>query len=128
MILRFLIQKALKYSKKRILYNFLHNVCILLLIIGTFTIGDLNINSGNSSISFNIIGVIYLLIFAWIPFLIKPVCDYFFHVRQERYAYLSRGRQEIFNLTHVKCPKCKYTCETRWKTCPICKSPLTRKG
>jgi hypothetical protein len=124
-VLRFFISRSQEFSIKRTGLRLSYNGLILLLLISTFLISDLNVSIEGADLNFNFNGVIILLVIAWVPILLKHFYDLIFISKIRSSKYLDQGQQRIFDRLHVDCPKCKYTCRKEWKECPICNNSLS---
>ncbi len=118
-----------QYSLRRGIINLLNSVLIMIFLIFTSQIGNLDITIENSSLYLNLTGVFLLLIVIWSLFIFKNIYDLVdFKLNQNYYKTFVRERKfrkKIKSRPLIKCPQCKYMCRPEWKKCPICNAKIT---
>ena len=129
--LRYYLYKFPQYSLRRGIISLLNSILIMIFLIITSQIGNLDIKIENSSLYLNLTGVFILLIGIWSLFIFKNIYDLVdFKLNQNYYKTFARERKfkkEIRSRPLIKCPKCKYMCRPEWKQCTICNTKIGKR-
>jgi len=136
-ICSYFINRFQKYSMQRGVLMCIISVVYFINILFTSQTSTILIRIANIQLIVNSFGIFILLIIISLLYVLKSLFDLIdFKINKYQYDKILR-REKAVQIKQkklkeklkekeklVECPKCKYSCRTVWKKCPICETKL----
>lgn len=129
------INRFQKYSTQRGVLMLLISIVYFINITFSSQMGTILIEIANIQLVMDSFGVFILFIVIALLYVLKALFDLIdFKINKSQYDKILRKEQAVqvkqkklknkVKEKLVECPKCKYTCRTGWKKCPICETKI----